>query len=154
MTSTHEVDDYLHRLHRAARRLPADERDERVVGLGTHAEQIRARGLDRNRPGRRSSGSVTLRPSSPRPSRRRRSNGSVRAWRSGRSPLPGVGVLAALALGPALDSTALSAHWHSGEPFVFYAGVLLGAALLVDAAATCRSRRHATPHSQTAAPAQ
>lgn len=46
MTSSQTVDTYLRRLHRAARRLPADERDELLIGLGAHAEQIRAQGLD------------------------------------------------------------------------------------------------------------
>lgn len=46
MTSSELVDSYLHRLHRAARRLPADERDELLIGLGARVEQIRTQGLD------------------------------------------------------------------------------------------------------------
>jgi hypothetical protein len=46
MTSSQTVDAYLRRLHRAARRLPADEREELLIGVGAHVEQIRAQGLD------------------------------------------------------------------------------------------------------------
>lgn len=46
MTSSELVDAYLRRLHRAARKLPADERDELLIGLGARAEQIRAQELD------------------------------------------------------------------------------------------------------------
>ena len=60
MTGTHEVDDCLHRLHRAARRLPADERDA-VIGLARTPSRSVPEAWTRNRPGRRSSGSVTLR---------------------------------------------------------------------------------------------
>jgi hypothetical protein len=46
MTSSQTVDAYLRRLHRAARRLPADEREELLIGIGAHVEQIRAQEMD------------------------------------------------------------------------------------------------------------
>lgn len=107
MTSTHDVDAYLHRLHRAARRLPADERDELVIGLGTHAEQIRAQGLD---PAQtkvaldRLGDPEAIVAGALQGVQVERFRPNLVIWTLATAWL---GVLAALALGPTLNSTAL-----------------------------------------------